>query len=455
MNRIKSIITAPLRFFMALRLGVQIVIVLGFLGLCGVGAVELTSETGFCDSCHIMNNYYASWKTSPHSQVNCLNCHLQPGFTGLIKGKLNGLAQLVDCAVGREGTKPSATVLDESCLRPECHSIAKLTNDKRDYHGIKFTHTGHINQVIDGITMTCGTCHSHFKGTEHFSVNKEACFTCHFLGGDTSDRRAVQVRCQRCHEVPDKVIRRGLVEINHKEFVSYQANCETSCHRNEVVHVSPVKDTTCLSCHDYGMDPNYSVEKLHKEHTGQEKVECFSCHGEVHHGQTNVLSVTAMMDCQSCHSDTHQVQRSIYGMQHPTGPDDSDRVLSPMFLTHVQCTGCHVNRVSRSKGALDSFGTVALASPAGCDSCHEPGTGDKYIPFWQKQIKALYQQVDQRIKQLEDRAQVRQSERQTLLDKTARARVILDSVQSDGSWGVHNFKYTESLLLEAKRIVAD
>lgn len=440
---------------MAFKLGVQIVIILGLLGLCGVGAVELTSEPAFCDSCHIMNHYYASWRTSPHAQVNCLKCHLEPGFTGLVKGKLNGLAQLVDCAVGREGTKPSATVLDQSCLRSGCHSLDQLKNDTRKYHGVKFNHTAHIDHVVDGIAITCGTCHSHYEGTDHFSINKEACFTCHFLGGGSSDHRAVQVRCQRCHEVPNKVIHRGLVDINHKEFVSYHANCEQSCHRNEVVHLKPVKETTCLSCHDYGLDPNVSVEELHREHTGQEKIECFSCHGEVRHGQTKIMNVTAMMNCQSCHSDTHQVQRRIYGMQHPTGPENSDRVLSPMFLTHVQCTGCHIKRVAKHQGALDSFGTVAEAAPAGCDNCHEPGTGNKYIPFWQKRIKTLYTQIDQRIQHLEDQAQLRPSQRASLLDKAARARAILDSVQRDGSWGVHNFKYTEALLLNAKRIVTN
>ena len=33
--------------------------------------------------------------------------------------------------------------------------------------------------------------------------------------------------------------------------------------------------------------------------------------------------------------------------------------------------------------------------------------------------------------------------------------MILKSVESDGSWGVHNFKYAEAMLLEANKILKD
>ena len=40
-------------------------------------------------------------------------------------------------------------------------------------------------------------------------------------------------------------------------------------------------------------------------------------------------------------------------------------------------------------------------------------------------------------------------------DKLSRAQSILESVEADGSWGVHNLKYTESLLLEAKQLLKE
>jgi nitrate/TMAO reductase-like tetraheme cytochrome c subunit len=422
-----------------------------------VAAIEVTAQPGFCNSCHVMNDYYQSWQSSSHSETNCLDCHLQPGFTGYVKGKINGLAQAIDCAVGRFGTKPNATIVDASCLRSECHSTDELLAETLDYGNVRFTHKGHIDTVVGGIKVTCGTCHSHFEGQEHFTVNNDACFTCHFLGGKGENGRLAHTDCRGCHKLPEQVIRRGFVKIDHQEFVSYEASCEDSCHRREMKQKSRVEETTCLTCHSFRKAADANAEELHASHTEGHKVECFACHGKVPHGRTSVESVAAMIDCTSCHSNTHQAQRMIYSTEYPAQPHAEDKVLSPMFMTHVECTGCHVEQVAKTSGTLDSFGVVARAVPGACDACHEPGTGQKYIPYWQKRIKTLYEQVQGRVKTLEDlaRAQADSGRTRELRRRAEAAKVILDSVSYDGSWGVHNFKYTESLLLEAEKIASN
>ena len=434
------------------------------------GAIVVSEQPGFCNSCHIMNTYYDSWKASSHSEVNCLECHLQPGFMGHVRGKINGLAQAVDCMVGRVGTKPSATVLNESCLRSECHSTEELLTDNVDFNGTRFTHNNHIETVIDGINVTCGTCHSHFEGNEHISVNKDACFTCHFLGKPETNQMLVKTTCTSCHEVPKKVIQRGLVTINHSEFVSYKASCEDSCHKKEIQKTSEIDDSVCLNCHNY-TDPRQillahkgtaeaaeqqigSVE-LHNAHSKSHKIECFECHGKISHGQTEVASITDMLDCRSCHSDTHKVQRDIYATNYPIHNTGTDRVLSPMFLTHVECTGCHIDKQQKRPGAIDSFGKVAKAVPQACDKCHESGTGQQYIPFWQGKIKKLHGQVSKRLGKTVNSISYEADEKKAneLKEKTTQAKELLDSVEADGSWGVHNFKYTESILLKADEII--
>jgi hypothetical protein len=434
----------------------RILLVLVAMGVLTITAVEVTGQPGFCNSCHIMNSYYASWTRSKHAEVNCLDCHLQPGFTGYVKGKINGLAQLVDCVVGRIGTKPSATIVDASCLRSQCHVAREFPAETFGCVNVHFAHDKHIDKTVDGVKITCGTCHSHFEGTEHFSVNRDACFTCHFLGGDGGRPRVVKTDCRSCHEVPTQVIRRGYVKIDHQEFVSYQANCEESCHKREVQQVSQVEETVCLDCHAFAKPADVNSVEQHALHTDGPKVECFACHRKVPHGQVEVESVSAMMNCQSCHSDTHQVQRTIYSTQHPLQANNADRVLSPMFLTHVECTGCHVERTAKTPGVLDSFGTVARAVPAACDRCHEAGTGEKYVPFWQQKIKTLYAQVEEKIKDAEARlaAGTASGPADDLGRRCRQARSMLDSIRFDGSWGVHNFKYTEALLLEADKMVS-
>ena len=457
MKYIKAIFVPGINILRQISWPTKILLMMAALVVFTAGSIIVTGQPSFCNSCHIMNPYYASWQSSGHSEVNCLDCHLQPGFAGYVKGKINGLAQAVDCIVGRVGTKPNATVKDVSCLRSECHSSEELISSNIDYEGIKFTHKNHIAKVVDGIRISCGTCHSHFEGDEHFAVNNNVCFMCHFLQDNKSGSRLVQTSCQSCHVVPDKVIKRGLVTINHAEFVSYKASCEDSCHKKEIEKTSDVADSVCLNCHGFSKEQQMDSLELHKSHTNHEKVECFACHGKVSHGQTQVSSISTMMDCQNCHSDTHQVQRRIYMTQHPMQDEKTELVLSPMFLTHVECSGCHIERVQRKSRTLDSFGTVAKAVPRACDKCHEQGTGQRYISFWQRQIKGLYENVSSKLDRLEEQAQLETDKQlaQELSNKAKKAGSILDSVSSDGSWGVHNFKYTEAILLKANEIIIE
>ncbi len=446
-----------LRIIKQLNWKVKILLLAVIVLVVSSGAIVVSEQPGFCNSCHIMNNYYHNWKTSTHSEVNCLECHLQPGFMGHVKGKINGLSQAIDCMVGRVGTKPSATILDESCLRSECHSTEELLATDIDFNGVKFTHKNHIKKVVDGINITCGTCHSHFEGNEHFGVNNDACFTCHFLRDTEAGEKLVQTSCTNCHEVPNKVIQRGLVTINHFEFVSYKASCEDSCHKKEIQKTSKIDDSVCLNCHNFSKQQHDDSVELHKIHSNGHKVECFACHGKILHGQTEVESVSNMLDCQSCHSDTHQVQRTIYATQHPMQDKKTDRVLSPMFLTHVECTGCHIEKEQQKPGALDSFGKVAKAVPRACDNCHEPGTGQQYISFWQGRIKKLYEQINNKlVKRLNSLDYETDGKKIIeLKEKIAQAKELVDSVEADGSWGVHNFKYTEAILLKANEIIIE
>jgi len=453
----KKIFLSVVNIFRQLKWSVKVLLLLGVFSFFAAGAIVVTGQTGFCNSCHIMNPYYDSWQTSEHGHINCLDCHLQPGFSGYVKGKINGLAQAVDCMVGRVGTKPNAYVTDDSCLRSGCHSVEEITSATINYGGVKFTHDNHVQKIVDGITVTCVTCHSHFEGNEHFNVNNNACYACHFLKENQTNERLVQTSCRDCHEVPDKVIQRGFVTINHAEFVSYNASCDQSCHKSDVQTTSEVPDTACLNCHSYQKDYQPNSVELHEAHTQDEKVECFACHGKVPHGRTGVESLTVMMDCQNCHSDTHQIQRTLYSTRQPVPHDQMDRVLSPMFLTHVECTGCHIETEQKKTGVLDSLGTVARAVPRACDVCHKEGTGQQYVPFWQKQIKAKYEEVRLKIDNLEARARTtsNQDMTQKWRNNIEQARTILQSVLADGSWGVHNFKYTESMLLRADEFVSE
>lgn len=417
-------------------------------------ALEVTATPTFCGSCHIMNDFHDNWETSTHSEVTCLKCHTKPGVGNYMWAKIQGFSQSIDCLVGRVGTKPSGVVADVSCLRSHCHNAEDLAMKELDFNGVKFSHEEHISKTVNGIVVACGTCHNHWEGNEHFSVDKNACFTCHFVKDGEGGERVAEVGCKSCHEVPDKVIKRGMVEVNHAEFVEYEASCDDSCHKRQTEVASAVGEDSCLMCHTFvKSEEHLATEELHKIHSTSEKVECFECHGKVGHGRSEGRGISAMMDCRNCHSGTHAVQGSFYGAEkHPQGGDD-ERVIGPMYLTHVECADCHTG-TGASESDLGA-GTVAKAVPEGCDRCHKKGTGEKLIPFWQGQTKKLHALAGAKLDKLRKRAES-ESDATKLAEMNKRiveVQSILDTVETDGSWGVHNLKYTEALLLKANGII--
>lgn len=60
-------------------------------------AVEHMETPQFCGaSCHSMNPELAAYRNSPHSRVECVDCHVAPGATGWVSSKAAGVRQLVE-----------------------------------------------------------------------------------------------------------------------------------------------------------------------------------------------------------------------------------------------------------------------------------------------------------------------------------------------------------------------
>ena len=442
------------RVIWPVRIGALIVLMSAF----AFTTVHVTSQPWFCNSCHIMNEFYDSWQASAHGEIDCLKCHTEPGLVNYARAKINGFAQTVDCLVGRVGTKPSAYVADASCLRSGCHDMAKLIDKPLQFGSAEFSHAGHVDRTVNGIRIDCTTCHSSFEGEEHFSVNANVCFTCHFLKDSSTGKHIVQTDCRSCHEVPDKIIEVGMISINHADFASYRVACADSCHRGRIEQASRVDDNSCLMCHNLTADRDrIDSVRLHELHASSHhnKVECFACHGVVAHAPQDAGSISGMMQCTNCHSDMHSIQGRIYGADSHPGGMDSSRILGPMYLTHVACADCHVAAEPVKTRGMTGLGKVARATADACDNCHAEGTGSKFIPFWQGQIRKLHGQVAAKLASLRVRAEVAtdDTKKRAMAGRITEAQELLDKVEADGSWGVHNFKYTEALLLKANDVI--
>lgn len=66
----------------------------------GVLAVQWTETADFCGRCHTMDPELKAHAMSPHRELACAECHVEPGVEGWVKAKLNGTRQLVQLITG-------------------------------------------------------------------------------------------------------------------------------------------------------------------------------------------------------------------------------------------------------------------------------------------------------------------------------------------------------------------
>jgi hypothetical protein len=236
--------------------------------------------------------------------------------------------------------------------------------------------------------------------------------------------------------------------VDHDEFLRFGASCE-SCHRGATSPVTTIGDSQCLNCHAFGLDRMSDVEELHRVHTGGEhKVECFNCHGVPAHGPEAQIMSLNVFDCRGCHQGQHDVQRDTYA-SNGGAVEAPPTAVTPMFMAHVDCTGCHVE--SQALGARPASGaSVARAVPEACDACHRPGLGAQLVPLWQRTTRRLYDEVEGLLPATAPAPDAGAGPEPAAVRE---ARFLLDLVRSDGSWGVHNPTYTQSLIERARALL--
>ena len=97
----------------------------------GVTAIGFSETPAFCGMCHTMDPELKAYAMSPHRDVACAECHVEPGAAGFIKAKANGTKQLFDIITGKFPTPiepPDHAKLPsvkDTCLK--CHSLDELT----------------------------------------------------------------------------------------------------------------------------------------------------------------------------------------------------------------------------------------------------------------------------------------------------------------------------------------
>jgi|CZKC01.1.fsa_nt_gi nitrate/TMAO reductase-like tetraheme cytochrome c subunit len=109
------------------------------LGTASYRGVAYMDSTEFCGStCHTpMEPEFTAYQNSPHSRVNCVECHIGPGAGWFVRSKLSGVRQVFAVTFHTYSTPIPSPV---KYLRParetceQCHWPQRFTGDKLVIH---------------------------------------------------------------------------------------------------------------------------------------------------------------------------------------------------------------------------------------------------------------------------------------------------------------------------------
>ena len=145
--------------------------VLIILGLVLAGAVKYTSRSGFCIVCHEMGPIYKTWQTSSHKSVECIKCHSDPGFAGLVTTKTEALREVYLHVTGKY-KDPIQMKADTSKFTKRCLSCHKDIKGKGKPH----------NDRHFQVNMQCYDCHKglvHDPKSNNKLPSRKICVKCH------------------------------------------------------------------------------------------------------------------------------------------------------------------------------------------------------------------------------------------------------------------------------------
>jgi hypothetical protein len=356
--------------------------------------LEVTSTPRFCNICHNMKPYYASWEKSSHNHVTCTDCHFPPGLKNKIKGKFTALSMLVNYFTGvYKRNKPWAEISDESCTRSGCHVSRTLSGKVNFKKNIIFDHSPHLKKLRRGKKLRCTSCHSQIVQGSHISVTETTCFLCHFK--HTEEDASIKA-CTQCHDPPTDNVninietKKGdvpVVPYDHKWVMERQIECQ-KCHGSMVIGDGTVPKTRCSTCHAETEKIKYYTDTplMHKNHITDHKIECDQCHMEVQH-KSIARTEFVKPDCSSCHPGFHNAQLYLFTGRGGKGIPD---LPSPMYLGGLNCQACHIYHQSADE--FQEKGESLLANAQSCEPCHGKGY-NKIIEGWKSQTNRKLSQL--------------------------------------------------------------
>jgi hypothetical protein len=451
----------------------------------------------FCGYCHILSyprvieKAYTSWRAGKHKDVGCVKCHYPPETLDYkipqhkkipkdrraardmrtemeyMKTELEVLSRLTTVLNMKEAVVRKAPRIDDrSCTASKCHpstgegkegeywtkKIEFATYEKADKTKvvIPYVHKTHFDSTkyVEGQVMHCTSCHQRETGQNHFEVNREKCFLCHFKNVALNEERA---KCALCHEVPTAPLQKQKKEgagdeekpITHKSIEEAKVPCE-SCHLHLTSGRGEIREKNCLDCHDNDEPVKKEIgnkKLMHEKHVAGQTAHCFNCHEPIAHRESDFMDA-ARGQCTACHPDHHRYQVMLLAGKGGKGIPDTP---SQMFSVKTNCLGCH-------KGEKIVHGEpVVHGTGKTCAACHTE-KHEAMAKDWKKTTDAELKGA----KEIEKEAleAVENAKGKAPKEKLKKAAAMVKDGQEylqlvEYGGGVHNTKYSVTLLDEA------
>ncbi|MHB0938201.1 MAG: NapC/NirT family cytochrome c [Armatimonadota bacterium] len=410
-----------------LKLGLALLVLMVVMGAVGL---QYSQKPKFCTTCHNMQPYYDSWKTSAHKEVKCIECHYKPGIKNELQKKFEALNQVASYVTNQYGTRPSTQVDDASCLRSGCHDT-RLLKGKVDFNGVEFDHAPHLSEFRRVTKLRCASCHQHVMEDQHMTVSESTCFLCHFK--DHKGRHSTTADCDKCHKQP-----LPKTKYDHSAMEARKVNC-VECHANIVQGHGEVPEDRCVLCHSEKerLDRFSDTKFMHQNHVTDHKIECRQCHNTIQHKfqrspETAFTSQAVKDTCSACHDSKHSTVAQFYAGKGGVGVAEQP---DPMYGAGVSCDACH-------KTGHDAGRTAAHQAGSRCVDCHDKGY-DALLGQWRREFDAPVRRTHAAIVKAKGLLKGRQSAE---IDKAlANIKLLMDA------GGVHNPQYARQLLSASAR----
>ena len=316
-----------------------------------VGGISATMSPGFCKLCHkTMTPEFVTWQNSSHSQIDCVDCHMEPGIVNIVKEKIGATGHLYDYVTENYKENWPIKMKHElpSYLCEQCHSVSNrnftLSGDLKvphELHGQKGVscvqcHSGVAHGNIAGRKVTEGANVSVWtdkEGKENMAPefvrpDMDTCVACHMNPPKfgIKDVKSVTFSCEACHE-------NIYTPQSHKAAV-WQGTHGLDAEQNL---------TSCVGCHAIGSNEGFEAKGIVQVKNPNPQVQdyvwktdfCVNCHSQkpkdhIDKSQwlpnhKNVVASKQVKNCIACHS----IQQAKPG----------EKLKSP--AKEVTCNNCH------------------------------------------------------------------------------------------------------------------